>query len=97
MSKFDENRGDLYGRISGTLKREVKATDRLRRSNRRIPAKTLAHKIVDAALNGELKGIRVSNTSKVNEDIFLAGFGVPFYTIYNRIRRYDAKQKVQVA
>ena len=70
---------------SETHQEEVTATRRIRDRNPDMGAAMLARKIVAKDL-----------TVGTEQDLFSAGTGVPYYTVYSRIRRYDAKRK-QVA
>ena len=70
---------------SETHQEEVAATQRLRDQNPDMGAASLARKIKGRDMSLGTTG-----------DMDAASLSVPYYTIYSRIRRYDAKRK-QVA
>ena len=97
-SKIDNDRY-VYGRSAAVSREEVQATEKIRKANPLVPAKTLVRKLLSVYDTDERHGLKLRRSRNGSEfnHVFFACFGVPFYTIYSRIRRYDAKQKAKVA
>lgn len=67
-------------------RREVQATDRIRSRYPDVGQRTLARRIKTQNLGPYIAAV-------TQQELRMAGNGVPEATIYNRIRRYDARQR----